>query len=78
MLLGVEKGDEQSDTDYIVKKVSGLRVFEDEAGKMNLSIKDIGGSTIVVSQFTLMGDVRKGNRPVLVILWHLIQQMKCI
>jgi len=63
VLLGVEKGDLQSDIDYIVNKIVGLRVFEDTDEKMNLSIKDIQGEIIVVSQFTLAGDARKGRRP---------------
>lgn len=63
VLLGVEKGDTQTDIDYIVNKIIGLRIFEDDDGKMNLSIKDINGQIIVVSQFTLAGDARKGRRP---------------
>lgn len=63
VLLGVEKGDTQEDIDYIVNKIVGLRVFEDTDEKMNLSIKDIQGKIIVVSQFTLAGDARKGRRP---------------
>lgn len=63
VLLGVEKGDTQTDIDYIVNKIIGLRIFEDDDGKMNLSIKDIHGQIIVVSQFTLAGDARKGRRP---------------
>jgi D-tyrosyl-tRNA(Tyr) deacylase len=63
VLLGVEKGDAEADLDFTVRKVANLRVFEDEGGKMNLSVKDTGGEALVVSQFTLAGDVRKGNRP---------------
>lgn len=63
VLLGVHVSDEMTDADYIVKKLSGLRVFEDEQGKMNLSLKDAGGELLVVSQFTLYGDARHGNRP---------------
>lgn len=63
VLLGVHVGDEISDADYIIKKVSGLRVFEDENGKMNLSLSEVGGELLVVSQFTLYGDARHGNRP---------------
>lgn len=63
VLLGVEDGDTEKDADYIIDKVTGLRVFDDEDGKMNLSILDIGGELLAVSQFTLLGDVRKGKRP---------------
>lgn len=63
VLLGVEAGDEETDLKYIYQKTTGLRVFHDEAGKMNLSVSDVGGELLVVSQFTLLGDVRKGKRP---------------
>ncbi|MCK4530222.1 MAG: D-tyrosyl-tRNA(Tyr) deacylase, partial [Candidatus Marinimicrobia bacterium] len=63
ILLGVAAGDTESDADFLVDKISGLRIFSDEEGKMNISIKDIGGSALVVSQFTLCGDWRKGRRP---------------
>mgnify|MGYP000061455243 CR=1 FL=1 len=63
VLLGVQSGDESGDLDYVVNKTLGLRIFADEAGKMNRSVVDIGGSVLVVSQFTLYGDARKGNRP---------------
>lgn len=63
VLLGVEKEDEQKDLDYISEKVLNLRVFEDEAGKMNRSLVDVGASILAVSQFTLYGDCRKGRRP---------------
>lgn len=63
VLIGVESGDTDRDLDYIVKKVANLRVFDDESGVMNLSAVDSGGSILAVSQFTLLGDVRKGNRP---------------
>jgi D-tyrosyl-tRNA(Tyr) deacylase len=63
VLLGVEDDDDMKDVSYIVDKVSGLRVFEDEDEKMNLSLLDVGGQVLAVSQFTLLGDVRKGKRP---------------
>lgn len=63
VLLGVEKGDSEKDADYILEKTINLRVFEDEQGKMNLSLLDIGGEMMVVSQFTLLGDCIKGRRP---------------
>src|SRR5690349_21934353 len=63
VLLGVSKTDNEAATDYLVEKVIGLRIFEDAEGKMNLSVQDSGGSLLVVSQFTLYGDVRRGKRP---------------
>jgi D-tyrosyl-tRNA(Tyr) deacylase len=63
ILLGVEKTDDQAKADMLARKISNLRVFSDAEGKMNLSIQDIHGQAIVVSQFTLMADTRKGNRP---------------
>jgi D-tyrosyl-tRNA(Tyr) deacylase len=63
ILLGVEKGDTQEKADQLAKKVSNLRIFGDEEGKMNLSLIDISGKAIVVSQFTLMANTKKGNRP---------------
>ena len=63
VLLGVMDGDTDADCDYIVKKIAGLRIFEDADDKMNLSISDIGGKILLVSQFTLAGDARHGNRP---------------
>lgn len=63
VLLGVAEDDTEKDAEYIAGKVAGLRVFEDENEKMNLSVKDVGGQILAVSQFTLMGDARKGKRP---------------
>ena len=63
ILLGIEREDNQNDINWLCKKISDLRVFNDEYGKMNLSIKDIQGEAIVVSQFTLYASTKKGNRP---------------
>ena len=63
ILLGVSKDDRQADVDYLVEKILGLRIFPDGEDKMNLSVTETGGSLLVVSQFTLYGDVRKGRRP---------------
>ena len=63
ILLGVLKGDETVDADLLAEKISKLRVFDDSDGKLNLSLKDVGGEVLVVSNFTLGADYRKGNRP---------------
>jgi D-tyrosyl-tRNA(Tyr) deacylase len=63
VLLGVTKNDTQANADYLVDKIANLRIFSDDAGKMNRSLVDVGGSLLVVSQFTLYGDCRKGRRP---------------
>jgi D-tyrosyl-tRNA(Tyr) deacylase len=63
ILIGIAKDDEERDIEYLVEKVTGLRIFEDEEGKMNLSVIDVRGEILVVSQFTLYGDCRKGRRP---------------
>ena len=63
VLLGVERGDTEKEAEYLANKVAGLRVFEDKEDKMNLSLADINGAALVVSQFTLLGDCRKGRRP---------------
>ncbi len=63
VLVGVEGGDGEADAAYVAEKTAGLRVFEDAAGKMNLSVREVGGGVLVVSQFTLLGDCRKGRRP---------------
>jgi D-tyrosyl-tRNA(Tyr) deacylase len=63
VLLGVSKADSESDADYLAEKIIGLRIFEDEQGKMNLAAGEVGGGILVVSQFTLYGDVRRGKRP---------------
>src|SRR5262249_45862068 len=63
VLLGVGKADAEAAADYLVEKIIGLRIFEDAEGKMNLSVQETGGAMLVVSQFTLHGDVRRGKRP---------------
>ncbi len=63
VLLGVSEGDTEKDARYIADKVAGLRVFEDEQEKMNLSVQDVSGAVLAVSQFTLLGDARHGRRP---------------
>jgi D-tyrosyl-tRNA(Tyr) deacylase len=63
ILLGVGHDDTEADANYLAEKIAGLRVFEDDSGKMNRSVQDVGGSVLAVSQFTLYGDVRRGKRP---------------
>ena len=63
ILLGVTHGDSVVEADWLANKIAGLRLFEDDAGKMNLGLADVNGSVLVVSQFTLYGDARKGKRP---------------
>lgn len=63
LFVGITHGDARADADWLAKKAAGLRIFEDEAGKMNKSLLDIGGDALVVSQFTLYADCRKGRRP---------------
>ncbi len=63
VLLGVGEGDREDDADYIARKIAELRIFEDDDGKMNRSVEEVGGAVLVVSQFTLYGDCRKGRRP---------------
>jgi len=63
VLLGVAKSDTAADADHLAEKISGLRIFEDSGGKMNLALADVNGAVLAVSQFTLHGDVRRGKRP---------------
>ena len=63
VLIGIASADTESDADYLAEKIAGLRIFEDAQGKMNLGLAEAGGSVLVVSQFTLYGDVRHGKRP---------------
>ena len=63
VLLGIERDDTEKDATYLVEKIAALRIFDDAAGVMNVSVKDIGGAVLIVSQFTLYGDVRRGLRP---------------
>jgi D-tyrosyl-tRNA(Tyr) deacylase len=63
VLLGVEQGDGENEASVLARKIANLRIFEDEAGKMNLSVLAVGGSALVVSQFTLVADLSRGNRP---------------
>jgi len=63
ILLGVEKGDDESKADWLAEKIAGLRIFSDDEGRMNLSVRDVEGALLVVSQFTLAGNCAKGKRP---------------
>jgi D-tyrosyl-tRNA(Tyr) deacylase len=63
VLLGVGQGDTETSADYLADKIGGLRIFEDDSGKMNKAVGEVGGRMLVVSQFTLYGDVRRGKRP---------------
>ncbi|HTJ43553.1 MAG TPA: D-aminoacyl-tRNA deacylase [Kofleriaceae bacterium] len=63
VLLGAGAGDAEPDLAYVVDKIVGMRIFSDDAGKMNLSVQDVGGGVLCISQFTLYGDARKGRRP---------------
>lgn len=63
VLLGVAEGDTEADAGQLARKIAGLRIFEDDQEKMNLALGDVGGAMLVVSQFTLLGDCRKGRRP---------------
>jgi D-aminoacyl-tRNA deacylase len=63
LLVGVAQGDGEAEADWLAEKVAGLRIFNDESGKMNLSLEDVGGEVLAVSQFTLLADTRKGKRP---------------
>jgi D-tyrosyl-tRNA(Tyr) deacylase len=62
-LVGVAKGDTSADTEYVASKIRDLRIFNDDQGRMNRALADVGGAVLVVSQFTLLGDIRKGRRP---------------
>lgn len=63
ILLGVDREDNENDLDYLVKKITGMRIFEDDQEKMNLALADVGGSLLIISQFTLLASTKKGNRP---------------
>ena len=63
VFLGISKSDTRSDADYLASKIAALRIFDDASGKMNLSLSDVRGAVLAVSQFTLYGDMRRGNRP---------------
>ena len=63
LLVGVEEGDDKSDAEWLAKKILDLRIFSDSEGKMNLSVKDVSGDVLCISQFTLIAEYKKGNRP---------------
>ena len=78
LLVAIQDADTEAELDYLVRKITGLRVFEDEAGKMNLSIQDVGGSILSISQFTLYADTRRGNRPSFTDAVHLRMLKRCM
>ena len=78
VFLGVGEDDTEADMKYIADKAIGLRVFDDEDDKINLSVKDVGGGMLIISQFTLYGDCRKGRRPSFHIQWSLWEQRRCM
>lgn len=78
VLLGVADEDTEEDMAYLVKKITQMRIFEDEAGKMNLSLKDVDGELLIISQFTLFASTKKGNRRALQKPAHLIFLKRCI
>ena len=77
VLLGIGKGDTAADADYLMDKIANLRIFPDQEGKMNLSVQDVAGEILLISQFTLYGDARKGRRPTLLKRLCLIKPGPC-
>lgn len=78
VLIGIEDSDTQAVADKMISKMLGLRIFEDEEGKMNLALKDVGGGLLLISQFTLYADCKKGNRPSFVKAGKRIWQNRCM